>query len=78
MAKTRKRAAIAFARNFAAGVLENAEIEHQQGTTLTEDEMAIASEELQRIADRLHAAVNVTALEECSREPRRAGKRSKN
>lgn len=61
--KPRIRAAIAFARNFAAGIVENAEpIWQQCATTLTDAEMEIVNQELERIAKRLEASINQDAL----------------
>ncbi|AGN82406.1 MULTISPECIES: hypothetical protein [Pseudomonas] len=61
--KPRVRVAIAFAPNFASGLLQNTEASHQQpGTTLTEAEITIVQEELERISQRLQATVNQDAL----------------
>jgi len=51
------------ARNFAFGLLTNAEsIFQQAGTTLTDAEMEIVHLELQRISVRINASVNLDAL----------------
>ncbi|MDG1580952.1 hypothetical protein [Pseudomonas sp. GOM6] len=61
--KPRVRVAVAFARNFASGLLSNAEsIFQQAGTTLTDAEMEIVHLELQRISQRINASVNQDAL----------------
>lgn len=62
-AKPKVRVAVAFARNFASGLLSNAEsIFQQAGTTLTDAEMEIVHLELQRISERINASVNQDAL----------------
>jgi len=62
MPKIRKRLAVAFARSFAAGLVENAEVE-LQNVDLTEDEFKIAHEELLKISKRIEATVNAELLE---------------
>jgi hypothetical protein len=49
----RKRLARNFARSFAAGLVQNAEVELQDDYGLSEDELAEAHEEMQRIAARI-------------------------
>lgn len=66
MAKPRVRVAIAFARNFAAGLVQNCEPGFQQDTTnLTEEEMQIVNEEIERIYKRIEAMVNGDDLAKC-------------
>lgn len=62
MRKIRKRLAIAFARNFAAGLVQNAECGWFEGVGLTEDELSEAQAEMARIAARIEATVNAEAL----------------
>lgn len=62
-AKPRVRVAIAFARNFASGLVQNAEpLWQQEGTTLTDEEIVIVEEELLRIAKKLEESVNQELL----------------
>ena len=63
MAKIRKRLAIAFARSFAAGLVENAEVELQE-VDLSENEFAVAHEELLKISRQIEATVNADLLAE--------------
>jgi hypothetical protein len=68
--KPRVRAAIAYARNFAAGLIDNAEpgwIQHQ--TNLTEEEADIVTQELQRIKERLEKTINQAELAKVQIEP---------
>jgi hypothetical protein len=61
--KPRVRAAIAYARNFAAGLIDNAEPGWiQDQTNLTEEEGDIVTEELQRIKERLEKTINQAEL----------------
>ena len=62
MAAVRKRLAIAFARNFAAGLVDNAECAWQAGVGLTADELQVAQEEMTKIAARIQATVNSELL----------------
>ena len=62
MPKIRKQLAIAFARNYAAGLVENSECGFLEGIGLTDDELAVAQEEMSRIANRIDATVNVKVL----------------
>lgn len=64
MANPRVRVAIAFARNFAAGLVQNAEIGFQQHlTNFSEEEMEVANAEMARIYERLQKTVNEDDLE---------------
>lgn len=62
MSNIRKRLAIAFARNYAAGLLENSECGFLEGIGLTDDELGVAQEEMTRIANRIQATVNNKVL----------------
>lgn len=53
----RKRVARKFARSFAAGLVQNAEVFLQENSGLSEDELAEAHAELQRIAARIEATI---------------------
>lgn len=64
MPKIRKRLAIAVARNFAAGLVENAECALLKTTGLTEDELGEMQSEMYRIAQRIEATVNFDLLEQ--------------
>lgn len=57
MPKTRKRMARNWAKNFAAGLLQNAEPQFQEGTGLTEEEIDVAQQELYRLAERIQSMV---------------------
>lgn len=64
--RVRNRVAIAFARNFAAGLVQNCEPGFQQdGTNLTDAEMDVVQAEIDRIFERLQASVNLADLEKC-------------
>jgi hypothetical protein len=68
--KPRVRAAIAYARNFAAGLIDNAEpgwIQNQ--TNLMEEEADIVTQELQRIKERLEKTINQAELAKVQIEP---------
>lgn len=57
--KPRRRVAIAYARSFAAALVQNAEVAFQQSiTNLTDDEMLEVEEEMQRIFQRIKATIN--------------------
>lgn len=57
------RVAIAFARSFASGLVQNAEACWQQeGTTLTDAEIDIVKKELERIHQRIEASINPEML----------------
>lgn len=64
MPPIRHRLAIAFARNFAAGLVENVECAWQDGAGLSDDELSVAQEELTRIAARIKATINQKILAE--------------
>lgn len=67
--KPRKRAAIAFARNFVVGIVDNLEpgwIQHQ--TNLTEEEMDLVTAELEKIKSRLESTVNQDELAKIDNE----------
>lgn len=64
MPKIRNRLAIAFARHFAAGLVENAECAWQDGIGLSDDELQLAQLELSRIAARIEATINQKILAE--------------
>lgn len=67
--KVRNRVAIAFARNFAAGLVQNCEPTFQQDTTnLSDEEMEVVEQEIERIAKRIQAMVNDDDLEKCQLE----------
>jgi len=53
MKRVRKRLARAFARSFAAGIIENTETGWQEDTGLTEEELEEANKEMLRIAERI-------------------------
>lgn len=53
-----KKAARKFARSFAAGLVESAEVHLQEGHGLTEEQLDEAHAELQRIASRIEARLN--------------------
>lgn len=57
MPKPRKQLAIAFARNFAAGLIQNAEVHWQQGSGLSEEELDLADQELAIIAKKIEASI---------------------
>lgn len=62
-ARPRRRVAIAFARNFASGLLQNTEVWFQQEqTTLTDEEIIIAGDELTRLHQRIEATINQEML----------------
>lgn len=66
MAKPRIRVAVAFARSFAAGLVQNCEPGFQQDTTnLTDEEMDIVNKEIERLYERLQAMVNEDDLAKC-------------
>jgi hypothetical protein len=68
--KPRVRAAIAYARNFAAGLIDNAEPGWiQDQTNLTEEEGDIVTQELQRIKERLEKTINREELAKVSDDP---------
>ncbi len=59
----RWRLAVAFARNFASGLIQKAEPGWQQdGTNLTNEEMDIVKEEMERIHLRIEASVKLDML----------------
>lgn len=58
----RTRQARNFARNFAAELVENAEVHWQKDTGLTEEEMEEAQRELARIAARIEATIRQKPL----------------
>ena len=62
MPMIRHRLAIAFARNFAAGLVENAECAWHDGVGLSDDELQVAQKELTRIAARIEATINQKVL----------------
>lgn len=62
MPKIRKRLAVAFARSFASGLIQNAEVE-LQNVDLSEEEFEVAHKELLNIAKRIEASVNTELLE---------------
>lgn len=64
MPKVRTRLAIAFARNFAAGVVANVECGWQDGVGLSDDELQVAQQEMTRIAARIVATINQSVLAE--------------
>jgi hypothetical protein len=67
--KPRKKAAIAFARNFVVGIVDNLEpswIQHQ--TNLTDEEMTLVHAELAQIKLRLEATVNQAELAKVNNE----------
>jgi hypothetical protein len=68
--KPRVRVAIAFARSFASGLVQNAEPTFQQeGTTLTDDEIKIVEEEILRIHKRLEASIDQEMLALATPDP---------
>lgn len=62
MPRIRKRVAMAVARNFAVGLLENAQCSLLVATGLTDDELIEMQSELQRIAERIESTVNYDLL----------------
>ncbi|MDH0342120.1 hypothetical protein [Chromobacterium haemolyticum] len=63
MTTIRKRVAIHWARNFAAGMLQNAEpIWIGADAGLTAEEIMVAEEELKRLAAKIQATVNDALL----------------
>lgn len=56
----RKREARNFARSFAAGLVQNAEVFLQVDSGLSEDELTEAHAELQRIAARIEATITTS------------------
>lgn len=53
----RKRVARNFARSFAAGLVQNAEVAWQEDSGLSDEEMTEAHAELQRIAAKIEATI---------------------
>lgn len=53
----RTRQARNFARSYAAGLIQNAEVHWQENSGLTEEELNEAQRELQRIAARIEATI---------------------
>lgn len=64
MAKIRKRLAIAAARNFAAGLVENMEVGLLDSLGFSEEEYKEMQAEMSRIAARIAATVNREVLSE--------------
>ncbi len=62
MLKIRKRLAVAVARNFAAGLLQNAECALLESTGLTDEELGEMQAEMSRIAQRIEATINFEVL----------------
>lgn len=62
MPKIRKRLAIAVARNFAAGLVANAECGLLESLDFTESEFAEMQAEMSRIAERIEATINQDVL----------------
>ena len=61
--KPRKAVAIHFARNFAVALLQNAECCYQQdGSSLTDDEIALAEQEIYRLAEGIEKTINQAHL----------------
>ena len=62
VSKVRKRTARNWARNFAAGLLENQEVMLREYEGLSDEELEIAQEELIKIAEKLKSQVNPDLL----------------
>lgn len=61
--KIRKSLAIAFARSFAAGLIENSEVELQE-VKLSEEELEVAHKELLKIAKKIEQTINYNLLDQ--------------
>lgn len=72
MAKIRKRLAIAAARNYAAGLVENMEVGLLNSLGFSEEEYKEVQAEMSRIAARIAATVNHEVLAELGTPAERA------